>query len=862
MENTINKSSKFWNNIGKFFRREYLRIISLIFILLFSIIPVFSIFFKIKGNDFSYVFKDSGFGQAIINSIIYSLSSTIIAMVLATISAYLLNRAAIRFKKVYISVLTLSMLVPTLSIGLGVKMLFGTGGYLQQWFGINTENTGMIPLIVGSVIFAFPTLFLIIYDSLQYEDKRPYDAANILGIKQFSTFFRVTLPYLKTPLISAFFTGFSLIFADYGIPMEIAGKTKTLPMYLYEQVMSTFQYGRASIVAVFLLMPAVISFILDLMVKGNSGEEASPLNIHNGKAFNIFTIVFTVILSLILFLPQFSFIFTSFVTSFPTNMTLTVTHFTKLGSLVYGVGVGNYIWNSILMSLLTALVGTFFSFFFAYEAVRMEGVLGKIINFLSKLSLAIPGLVLGMGFIFIFKSTRGWFYSTMLILIVVNVVHLFGSPYTMAKNCLEKMNNDYEIAGETLGISRFSIFLKVIVPNSLSTLMEMFSYYFLNTMVTISAVAFLCTYKNQPLSILITTFEKNGKIEIQAAISTIIFAINIIFKGSFIYLTHAINKHKIKRMEDDEYMPLTRYQFDILTFLEKKGKGKYSQRYLADLLTFSVGTVNKVLGELNSLGYTQIDCEGELSLSDAGLEALEPYKVKRAIIMAAGFGSRMAPVTLDTPKPLVKVNGKRIIDTLLDALYEKDIKDIIIITGYKKEQFYQLLEKYPTIKFVDNPDYNKENNISSMMKVIDYIDRCYICEADLLVSNNDLILKYQYTSNYLGAKVVQTDDWCFKKSGGYISKYQMGGEDCYQAFGISYWNLEDSKKLREDLPKVYKGRAGKEKFWESAALTVYKKDFKIEIRKCHKTDIVEIDNFWELVSIDPSYANYHDHDKW
>ena len=138
----------------------------------------------------------------------------------------------------------------------------------------------------------------------------------------------------------------------------------------------------------------------------------------------------------------------------------------------------------------------------------------------------------------------------------------------------------------------------------------------------------------------------------------------------------------------------------------------------------------------------------------------------------------------------------------------------------------------------------------------DIIDRCYICEADLVISNPKVITKYQYTSNYLGAYVTETDDWCFFKKGNYIDKVSVGGENCWHMIGISYWNEEDSKKLREDVVKVFNSRGGKEKYWDNVPLTVCKKDFKIEVRECKKKYVTEIDNYSELVIIDPSYKDY------
>ena len=237
---------------------------------------------------------------------------------------------------------------------------------------------------------------------------------------------------------------------------------------------------------------------------------------------------------------------------------------------------------------------------------------------------------------------------------------------------------------------------------------------------------------------------------------------------------------------------------------------------------------------------------------------LEPYRVRKAIVLAAGFGSRLAPVTLTTPKPLVTVNGTRIIDTLLDALLAAGIDSIYIVRGYKKEQFDQLLEKYPTVQFIDNPYYNETNNISSAFVAKDLIDRCYICEADLLVSDPGVIAKYQFETNYLSSPVKETDDWCFETRGGYIKSVAVGGEDVDQMIGISYWNETDAQKLRDCLTKVWNSRGGKENYWDNVPLKIFRREFKVASRHCERKAITEIDNFSELLLIDPSYRSLSD----
>lgn len=838
---------------GRIVKHEYLRLISVGCILLFAILPLLTLAFNVSWEDWSFIAKDRKFWEAIKNSLIYTSVATAITTILALTAAYLLETANLRKKNIYVILLTLGMLVPTISVGLGLRVLFGANGFLDLLFGLEIEVRGMPGLIMGSVMTSFPATFLILYDALQYEDKGPYDAANIMGIKRLSTFVRLTIPYLRIALISAFCACFTLIFSDYGMPMEIAGKVKTLPMYLYDQFMSSFQYGRGSIAGFVLLVPAVISFVFDLIFKDQSSEKQNRL-IQAERGFNRFSAVVIVILCFILFLPQLAFISLSFTKAFPNDLSFTLEHIANIFTNTHGVGLTAYIFNSLELALLTALIGTCFAYLLGYMSVRKSGKMGKGVDLLALSTIAIPGLVLGIGYIFLFKGTNGSFYGTILILIVVNIFHFLGSPYLLAKNCLSKINSDYEVIGETLGISKGKIISHVLIPSSVSTMVEMFSYFFLNSMITISAVAFLCTYDNQPLSILITTYEKNSNYEMQSVISLIILVLNVIARFGFSSIITFVDRKDNKEVEGG--IGLNRAEFDFLTYLEKNGKGMYSQRKLSDDLTITLINTAKLVKDLSDRDYINLLADGSLEISEKGLKALEPYRVRKAIILAAGFGQRLAPVTLDTPKPLVKVNGIRILDTLLDALYAKDIKNITIVRGYKKEQFNKLLEKYPTIHFIDNPEFNLANNISSAMCAIDQIDCCYICEADLYISNPDVINKYEYRSNYLGAKVTETDDWCFKKRNGNAVDYQMGGTDCYQAYGISYWNGEDSEKLKADLRKVYASRGGKENLWEQVPLRIMRKNYKLEIRKCHKSDIIEIDNFIELIAADPSYATY------
>lgn len=296
-------------------------------------------------------------------------------------------------------------------------------------------------------------------------------------------------------------------------------------------------------------------------------------------------------------------------------------------------------------------------------------------------------------------------------------------------------------------------------------------------------------------------------------------------------------------------MELTRRQFDILEALATN-KTVLSQRDLEKVTGHSLGSINKTVKELTDLGYME-----EGVITNSGVNALEPYRAKRAIFIAAGFGSRLVPITFNTPKPLVRVHGVRIIDRLIEACLEAGINEIYIVRGYLGELFDQLLYKFPMIKFLENPMYNEANNISSALVARYMLSNAYVFEADLLISNPKIIKKYHYQSDFLGIKKERSDDWCFRVEDGIIKEEKVGGEgdDIWQMVGISYWNEADGHRLSQDIADVFASPGGKERYWEQVPLVYRKEHYAVEIKDCHDEDIVEIDTFKELKAIDKTY---------
>ncbi len=281
---------------------------------------------------------------------------------------------------------------------------------------------------------------------------------------------------------------------------------------------------------------------------------------------------------------------------------------------------------------------------------------------------------------------------------------------------------------------------------------------------------------------------------------------------------------------------LTKPQFEILSELLTPAGGETSPLDTA------------AVRELEQLGYLR---HGQPT--SEGMEAMEPYRVKRAVFLAAGFGSRLVPITFNTPKPLVRVHGRRIIDSLLDACLTAGIEEIYLVRGYLAEQFDQLLYQYPMIRFLENPVYNETNNISSAMCARHLLSNAYVLEADLVLSKPRLIRPYQYRSNFLAIPKVRTDDWCFEVEDGIITEEKIGGEHCWQMVGISYWDEADGRKLERDLAEVYETPGGRERYWEQVPLVFCRERYQVSVRLCRDGDVTEIDTYRELKAFDKSY---------
>lgn len=494
---------------------------------IFLVLPLGTLVLYMDGESIRDVFTRDSLGTVLLRSVAASSLTTVISLGLAFFLAWAMERTAMPLKKSISILVELPMLIPSISIGMGVVLLLGNNGILTNLLHLPLGNIYGLPgIVLGEVLYALPVAFLMIDNILKYEDSTPYEAAKVLGFTPWQQFKAITLPYLRKPLIAAAFSVFTLTFTDYGVPLMVGGKYRTLPVVMYQEVIGQLKFGKGCVYGMILLIPAVVAFLVDRasqnQASGNYVTRPFEISPHPGR--DMTALMGSILSALFCLLPIASFAVLAFLENYPANPVLTFDHVIE----TFRSGGGRYLGNSIYIALMTAILGTALAVLAAYYTARNHSTVSKSVHLLCMSMAAVPGVVLGLGYVLFFRGT--WLYGTLIILIGVNVVHFFASPYLMMHTSFSKQNENLEAVAETLGIGKMRLLADILLPRCAGTMLEMFSYYFVNCMMTISAVSFLATVMTKPIALMITQFEAQAQMERAAVVSLAILAVNLLVK--------------------------------------------------------------------------------------------------------------------------------------------------------------------------------------------------------------------------------------------------------------------------------------------------------------------------------------------
>ena len=510
----------------------------------FLAVPMISVLVKsFTGNGeaaslshYVEVLTGRGFLRALGNSFAISICSALLATVLAFILAYTIHYTNVgkRYKWLIGKAAILPMLLPTITYGFAIIYSFGKQGLLTQLFGRQLFNIyGFNGLLLGYVVYTLPIAFTLINNAMGYIDKRFMIVSRLMGDSPLQTFrMTIVIPLMGT-LATSFIQTFFLCFTDFGIPASVGGQYEVVASVLYAEMLGSIpNFGNGAVVALVMIIPSVVSItVLHILEKYNVRyNKISPIELKKGvKRDAVFAVLSGAVL--VCALSMFAVMFvTPFIEEWPYRMNFTLEHMQAVfeDRQLYGVYV-----NSVMVALITALAGTLIAYGGALVTARstVNGKLKKVIDSIALVTNTIPGMVIGLAYLFVFTGTP--LQNTFPIIIICNIVHYFSTPYLMMKNSLSKMNASWETTAMLMGDSWVKTIMRVVTPNALSTLLEVFSYYFVNAMVTVSAVIFIAGARTMVITTKIQELQYFNEFNEIFVLSLLILFTNLIARAVF-----------------------------------------------------------------------------------------------------------------------------------------------------------------------------------------------------------------------------------------------------------------------------------------------------------------------------------------
>ncbi len=482
--------------------------------------------------NFASYLKTPTLLQSFVNSVSVAVLVTLVAVPMAFGFAYALARSCIPAKGLFRTIALIPLLAPTLLSAISLIYWFGNQGVARGVIhALGFENIYGAPgVVVAECFYVFPHALMIIVSALALADARLYEAARALGTSRRRTFFTITLPGAKYGLISAALVCFTLVMTDFGIPKVIGGDFNMLATDVFKLVIGQQDFQRGAVVGLLLLTPAVLTFGVDWLVQRKQtamlSARAIPYAPSPSRGFDALMLVYTAVVSLLMLAMLGMAIFASLATYWPYNLTPTLKHYT-LG--LVDAEVGPAFASSFELAAGTAFFGTMIVFVGAYLLEKTRGMesLRPIVRMLSMLPMAVPGLVLGLGYIFFFNAPGnplGGLYQTMPLLIICTIVHFYTTGHLTAVTALKSLDAEFEAVSASLKVPFFTTFRRVTLPICTPTLVDIARYFFVNAMTTISAVVFLYSPDTKTAAIAILRLDEAGEAGAAAACCILITA--------------------------------------------------------------------------------------------------------------------------------------------------------------------------------------------------------------------------------------------------------------------------------------------------------------------------------------------------
>lgn len=482
------------------------------------------------------VLQGKGFLKALRNSFAVAGASALVTTLLSFFMAYTIHYSNVPegIKKFIRTVAGIPMLLPTLTYGFALIYSFGKEGLLTRLFGHQLfEIYGFNGLLIGYVIYTLPISFMLINNTMGYIDKKFMIVSRLMGDNIWATFRMTILRPLMGTLAASFIQSFFLCFTDFGIPASVGGKYEVIASVLYTQMLGSVpDFNKGSVVAMVMLLPSVISIIiLHYLEKYNIRyNKISATELRKNRFRDSICGVVSILICVSV-LSIFAVIFIiPFVQEWPYRLGFSFDHVRAVFTDESLFGVYK---NSLWVAFATAVAGTLIAYGGAIVTARsrISEKCKQIIEGIALITNTIPGMVLGLAFLFCFSGTG--IQSTFTILIVCNVIHFFSTPYLMMKSSLSKMNASWETTAMLMGDNWIRTIIRIVTPNAMSTIIEVFSYYFINAMVTVSAVIFIAGARTMVITTKIKELQYYNKFNEVFVLSLLMLGTNLLVKGIF-----------------------------------------------------------------------------------------------------------------------------------------------------------------------------------------------------------------------------------------------------------------------------------------------------------------------------------------